>query len=139
MTTEEKEKVNIRNQVVVTGYDIKILDADKQVVKEPGSYTIRLLLTEEQRDSKNFKNLKVYLVDEYGVTIHEVKNAKVDDEGYIVFTTNDFNGNFIVSAQDSAALAQMYWIIGLSVGGVIALAAIIILIIVVIKKKKEND
>ena len=139
LTTEEKEKVNIRNQVVVTGYDIKILDADKQVVKEPGSYTIRLLLTEEQRDSKNFKNLKVYLVDEYGVTIHEVKNAKVDDEGYIVFTTNDFNGNFIVSAQDSAALAQMYWIIGLSVGGVIALAAIIILIIVVIKKKKEND
>ena len=135
---EKTSKANIKNQVVVTGYDIDIVDSNNNVVTDHGEYTVRLLLTAEQRDSKNFRNFKVSVVDDYGVVLEEVKDVKLDGE-YLVFTTSNFNGDFIVSAQDAAAITQMAWIIGVSVGGVIALAAVIILIVVVIKKKKEND
>ncbi len=125
---------NLRKQIVMGGYDISIVDATGNVVENPGEYTVKLLLTAEQLAAKN---LKIYTVDEYG-TATEITNGKIEGD-YMVFTTSDFNGEFILSARDVAADQQMAWIIGLSVGGLVVVIAIVALIVVVVKKKKEND
>ena len=125
---------SLRKQIVMGGYDISIVDATGNVVENPGEYTVKLLLTAEQLAAKN---LKIYTVDEYG-TATEITNGKIEGD-YMVFTTSDFNGEFILSARDVAADQQMAWIIGLSVGGLVVVIAIVALIVVVVKKKKEND
>ncbi|MDE7454312.1 MAG: hypothetical protein K2M64_00590, partial [Clostridia bacterium] len=126
--------VKIKSQIVLDGYEIKIVDADGNVVEKPGEYTVKILLTAEQLANKN---IKVYSVDKFGA--YTAIDSQIDDNGYLTFKTSNFNGNFVVGARDAAAAAQMAWIIAVCVGGFVAICAIVILIVVVIKKKKEND
>lgn len=132
---KDTSDITIKKQVVLVGYDIDIVDASNNVVANPGEYTVRLLLTAEQRANKN---IKVYSVDEYGAST-EITGSKVDEDGYLVFKTSNFSGNFVIGARDAAAASRLGWIIGVSVGAVVAICAVIALIVVIVKKKKEND
>lgn len=124
-----------KKQIVMNGYDLKVVDANGQEVQDPGKYTVKILLSAEQR---NAKDLKLYSVDEYGQAT-ELKISAVDKDGYISAEISNFNNKFVLSAKDVEAARKTGWTLGLAIGGAVVLILVIVLIVVIIKKKREND
>lgn len=106
---------------LVKTYEIKFVDEDGKEVKLDGSFTVKLLIPAEYKDSKN---LKVVYIDENGNATEMTSSLSGE---YIVFETTHFSLYAIVEVNKASSNAWVIWlIIGLIVLAAIPAAYIII-------------
>ncbi len=120
----------VEGKKVESVLDIYLLKNNAKITEFNGVYTVKLLLTAEQR---NMKGAQVIYVNDDGSI--EVFETTIEDGKYLVFTTTHFSEFFIL---ETPAVNLWWLIITLSVVALVELAAIA-LIASKKKKTKKND
>ena len=131
----ELSGIEVKNKIVLGGYNLELVDNKGNHIDTTNEeYTVKLLLAPDQRNGKKYA---VYSIDENGYK--SVVDTARREGDYMVFTTNDFAQDYVITCRDEEAMKRIGLIVGVSVGAVIAVGVITAVIVVFVKKKKEND
>ena len=119
----------IKNKDVKEAFDIDLVVEGKKVDEFDGTYTIRILLTDEL---KAFNNLQIiYLTSDGKVEVHDTQVLG----DYLVFTTSHFSTYYLLGDK----VFDFAPIIKILLAVIVALVIFIVYLILRIKKKKISQ
>lgn len=125
---EEKMKELVGGKKVASALDIYLLKNSVKITEFNGVYTVKILLTEEQR--RMIDAQVVYVRDDGTVEVFE---TTIEEDKYLVFSTTHFSEFYVL---ETPTLNLWWLIIALSV---ILLLEIIAIAFIIAKREKDKN
>ncbi len=129
VTGSENALVLVKNKDIKEAYDIDLTANGENVTVFNGTYTVKILLTDEL---KTYNNLQIIYITSDGTI--EVHDTYIDGD-YLVFTTTHFSTYYLMGDK----LIDFAPFIKILLGVIVALIIFIVYIVLDLKEKKINQ